>query len=123
MPFTPLGLVEMLANISPSRIAHHFPSDEPKTSSGVYIREATLRAQSTVDTHTHTYDHWGVLVSGSAAVEVNDAVVVYEGLSIIDIKAGKEHKITALTDITWLCIHATSETDPEKIDEVLIKGE
>jgi len=122
MSFQPLGLVEMLAHTSPSRIVHHFPSNGV-TSSGVYIREATLRAQSTVDTHLHTYDHWGVLVSGSAAVDVNGVVVVYDGLSIIDIKANKEHKITALTDIVWLCIHATDETDPSKIDEVLIKGE
>lgn len=106
-----------------SRITHHFPSDDGVTSSGVYIREATLRAQSAVDTHKHTYDHWGILVSGSAAVEVNGEVKVYDGLSIIDIKANKEHKITALTNIVWLCVHATDETDPEKIDEVLIKGE
>jgi quercetin dioxygenase-like cupin family protein len=113
----------MLTGLPASRIKHHFPSDHLVTSSGVYIREATLRAQSQVETHKHTYDHWGVLVSGSAAVEVDGEVIVYDGLSIIDIKADKEHKITALTDIVWLCIHATNETDPAKIDEVLIKGE
>jgi hypothetical protein len=97
-------------------IKHHF-------STGVYIREMGLRAQHYAETHKHEYDHFGILGSGSAAVALDGAVTVHEGPCVIEIKAGKEHTITALTDITWFCVHATSETDPLTIDEVLIKGE
>ena len=95
---------------------HHF-------SAGVYIREMTLKAQHTVETHMHIYDHFGLLGEGRVAVELDRHVEVFEGPCVIEIKAGKEHRITALTDVTWFCIHATSETDAENIDVVLIKGE
>jgi hypothetical protein len=29
--------------------------------------------------------------------------------------------IEALEDAVWFCIHATDETDPEKVDKVLIE--
>jgi mannose-6-phosphate isomerase-like protein (cupin superfamily) len=97
-------------------IKHHF-------SAGTYIREMDLKAHHYADTHKHNYDHFGVLGSGAAAVEIDGCVNVHVGPCVIEIKAGKEHRITALSDLTWFCIHATSETDPLKIDKVLIKGE
>jgi len=39
----------------------------------------------------------------------------------IEIKAGVHHMISALEDVTWFCIHATEETDPLKVDQVLIQ--
>ena len=33
----------------------------------------------------------------------------------------KEHRIFAVTDVVWFCIHATSETDIDKIDDVLLE--
>jgi hypothetical protein len=39
----------------------------------------------------------------------------------INIKADKHHGVLALEDCIWYCIHATSETDPDKVDQVLIK--
>jgi mannose-6-phosphate isomerase-like protein (cupin superfamily) len=97
-------------------IKHHFSKD-------VYIREQGLRAAKDVDTHIHNFDHLGILGSGTAAVELDGSVTVHEGPCVVEIKAGKHHKITALTDITWFCVHATGETDVDKIDRVLIKGE
>ena len=37
------------------------------------------------------------------------------------IVADVAHKIYAVTDIVWFCIHATNETDADKIDHTLIK--
>lgn len=93
---------------------HHF-------SAGVYVREMTLAKDHEVKTHEHSYDHFGLLGSGSALVEVDGTMTVYHGPAVIEIKAGEPHRIQALTDITWFCIHATDVADPEKIDEVLIR--
>jgi hypothetical protein len=38
---------------------------------------------------------------------------------VMTVPAGVEHKITALSDIVWFCVHGTTET--ENIDEVLIE--
>jgi DNA/RNA-binding domain of Phe-tRNA-synthetase-like protein len=49
---------------------------------------------------------------------------VYEAPACIEIKKQTNHMITALEDAVWFCVHATDETDVDRIDEVLIqKGE
>ncbi len=96
-------------------IQHHFLS-------GVYIKGMTLKKDHFSETHEHVYDHFGLLGSGRAAVELGGEVKVYDGPSVVPIVKGRAHRITALTDITWFCIHATEECDPEKVDQVLIKG-
>lgn len=96
-------------------ILHHF-------SSGVYIKQMHLPAGNYAETHEHVYDHFGLLGSGAAKVDLNGVTTSHTGPCVIEIKAGVKHTITALTDIVWFCVHATNETDPEKVDEVLVKG-
>lgn len=96
------------------RIKHHF-------SSGVYIKQMFLEKGHYVMTHEHKYDHFGLLGSGVAVVELDGVEETHKGPCVIEIKAGRKHKITAIEDINWFCIHSTDETDPEKVDEVLIK--
>ena len=93
---------------------HHF-------SSGVYAREMTLKEGFYAETHSHKYDHLSILSSGAVIVESNNESHFYEAPACIEIKAEVKHKITALSDVVWFCIHATEETDIEQLDEVLIK--
>lgn len=95
-------------------IKHHF-------SAGVYVKQMHLKANYCVDTHKHNFDHFGLLGRGSVIVEIDGKQETHTAPSLIIIKADKTHKITALTDIDWFCIHATDMTDPQSIDEVLIK--
>ncbi|MFT4068921.1 hypothetical protein [Paraburkholderia sp.] len=104
--FTPLAI--------DTGVKHHF-------SAGVYVREMCLAADHEVQTHEHIYDHFGILGAGSVIVELEGEMSVHHGPCVIEIKAGNKHKIRALTDIVWFCVHATDVADPEKIDEVLIK--
>ncbi len=87
---------------------HHFAG-------GVYAREQTLKAGYEVEKHEHDYDHLSFLCSGSALVEVDGDLTHLEGPCALEVKAGKKHRIQALTDIVWLCIHAESVADPEII--------
>lgn len=90
-------------------IAHHF-------SSGVYAKETHIPAGKVLTQHVHSFDHLSVLASGSAMVEVDGVGELMTGPTVVTIKAHKEHKVTSLTDVVWFCIHATDETDPEKVD-------
>jgi len=92
---------------------HHFAA-------GVYAKEAFVPAGYEVSKHTHAYSHLSILASGKAMVVAGDVGTVYTGPACIEIKAGIAHHITAITDVVWFCIHATDETDVEKVDEVLI---
>jgi len=94
-------------------IKHHFTN-------GVYAKEMHLPKDHFAVTHKHAYDHISMLYKGSVIVELEGVPEQYEAPAFIMIKAGQEHKITALDDAIWFCVHETSETDVEKIDRVAI---
>jgi quercetin dioxygenase-like cupin family protein len=98
-------------------IVHHMPT----VGNPVYIKQMHLAAGHVVETHQHEYTHYGLLGEGAAHVEVDGKATEHTGPCVITIEAGKRHKITAMTNITWFCIHATDEIDVAAIDNVLIK--
>lgn len=94
-------------------VVHHF-------SQGMYAKRMVLKEGFAIGTHKHTFTHMSILAKGVARVEANGESKVYEAGECIEIAANIEHRIFALEDIVWFCIHATSVTDPELIDETLI---
>lgn len=97
-------------------IVHHFGG-------GVYAKEAVIRKGYFAEQHEHPYDHLSILASGRVLVEVDGVPKEYQGTHCITIAAGKAHKVTALEDSVWFCIHATDETDPSKVDDVILNRE
>lgn len=97
-------------------IVHHF-------SDGLYAKETHIKAGETLVQHKHNYSHLSVVAKGKVAVVSNDDIQIIEAPACIEIKAGENHGVKAITDVVWYCIHATEETDPSKVDEVLIKGD
>jgi len=121
-------------------ISHHF-------SDGVYARKMLLPAGHYAVTHAHEYDHLSILAAGRVTLEVDGdsreliaptcvtilankhhQIVAVDGDSreliaptCVTILANKHHQIVALEDAVWFCIHATDETDVDKLDEVLIR--
>ena len=70
--------------------------------------------------YAHKYSHLSILAKGKVLVKTDDFEQEYVAPACIDIKANVNHLIEALEDTVWYCIHATNETDVDKIDEVLI---
>ncbi len=98
-------------------IGHHFAA-------GLYAKESIIPANHYVMKHTHSYSHLSILAVGRAIVKAGDTQIEYEGPACIEIAANVPHEVIALTNVIWYCIHATDETDVDKVDEVLInKGE
>ena len=95
-------------------ISHHF-------SDGLYAKEMTLKKGYIATSHSHKYSHLSILAKGDVYVRVNGVISYYMAPACIEIKAEEIHEIQALSDVVWYCIHATDETDINKIDEVLIK--
>lgn len=98
-------------------VEHHMPSGEDK----VYIKETGIPAGQEVAMHSHTFTHKSVLVSGTAMVNVENRHIHLTGPAVLTVERGKQHSVRALTDVVWLCIHATDETDPERIDHAIVK--
>lgn len=97
-------------------INHHF-------SDGLYAKETHIKAGEMLLQHKHTYSHLSVVAKGKVAVVSDEGTQIIEAPACIEIKAGANHGVKAITDVVWYCIHATEETDPSKVDEVLIKGD
>jgi quercetin dioxygenase-like cupin family protein len=97
------------------QIQHFFSGRE-------YAKQMTLPAGHYAETHEHQYDHISILAAGEVLVCIDGAVTKLVGPTAIVIPANKIHRIDAITDSVWFCVHATDETDPEKVDDVLIKG-
>jgi hypothetical protein len=97
-------------------VKHHF-------SSGVYAKHMEIPDKFEVLTHKHEYSHLSILATGCVIVEVDGESTIHYAPAVIDIDAGKEHKITTVNGkATWFCIHGVSEEYSEsEIDEVLIQ--
>ena len=95
-------------------IRHHFSGRE-------YAKQMTLPAGHYAETHEHVYDHISILAVGHVFVEIDGVRREMHGPDAIVIPAGRKHRIEAITDSVWFCVHATEETDPSKVDETLIK--
>lgn len=96
------------------KIKHFFSGRE-------YAKRMTLPAGHYAETHSHNYDHLSILAQGEVVVTIDGNESRYVGPECIVIPANAVHRIDALTDSVWFCVHATDETDPEKVDAVLIK--
>jgi quercetin dioxygenase-like cupin family protein len=95
-------------------ITHHF-------SSGLYAKECMFPKGAQIVQHKHNYDHLSILAKGKVMVVVDDKEIEVSAPACLKIEADKHHGVLALEDCVWYCIHATSETDPDKVDQVLIK--
>lgn len=101
-------------------VLHYFPTE----GNPVYMRRMQAHAGLRIGSHKHTYEHYSILCSGKARVTYAEETEEHIAPSVMVVPAGVEHCIEALTDIVWLCVHGTAETDRDSIDEVLIaKGE
>ena len=96
-------------------IVHHFIGDD------LYAKQMTLPADHRAVTHKHNFSHISVLSKGTASVRVDGVQETYHAPAFVEIKAGIEHEIIAMTDTTWYCIHVTDVKDPEKVDHTLIE--
>lgn len=95
-------------------IKHYFSGRE-------YAKEMTLPRGKFAETHVHHFDHLSILACGTVTVTIDGVEEMHVGPTCITIGAGQVHRIEALTDSVWYCVHAHEGNDPEAVDSVLIK--
>lgn len=72
------------------------------------IRSFKIKAGSELVTHKHPYDHASFLLSGEVQLKAGDTVSHLVAPRMVEIKAGIEHGIYAVTDCEWECRHLLS---------------
>jgi quercetin dioxygenase-like cupin family protein len=76
------------------------------------MRRMKAKAGRVIGSHKHTYDHYSILCTGLVKVEYDGGEVEwYESGDAITVPAGVEHRITAISDIVWFCIHGVDDAD------------
>lgn len=92
-----------------------------KYAPGVYVREIFIPKGMVVVGKIHKHDHPNFLMKGEVIVytEFGGTERLKAPLSMIS-KAGTKRVVAALEDTVWITVHATCETDLEKIEDHVI---
>jgi quercetin dioxygenase-like cupin family protein len=94
-------------------VQHHFGGD-------VYAKETFIPMGVELAQHEHPFDHLSILAAGRVLVHCDGVSKLFSAPACIEIKAGVQHMVTALTDVRWYCVHATKEKDPAKVDAAIL---
>jgi hypothetical protein len=87
---------------------------------GLYAREAVIPKGVTMVGKIHLTGHINVLLSGTIDVMTELGVQRYVGPAVIISQAGEQKIGYAVTETTWVSIHATTETDLAKLEQQLV---
>ena len=93
-------------------VQHHFGP-------GIYLREVFFPAGIYVMGHAHKKPTMNILLKGKMAVMVNGEARVIEGPYIFNSEPGRKFAYV-IEDCVFQNLHATEETDLEKIEEIFI---
>jgi len=91
---------------------------------GMYVRQITLPKGSMCVGKIHKHEHPNFLMSGKVQVVTeNGGCEILTAPMVMISPAGTKRAVHALEDTVWVTVHATNETDLEKIeDEVIAKS-
>jgi hypothetical protein len=97
----------------PEEVRHHF-------SDGVYARELSIPAGSVVVGKIHRRAHLNFLMKGDISVLTEHGIRRIEAPAVIRSSPGIKRAGYAHADTVWITVHATQETDLERIEDQVI---
>ena len=90
---------------------------------GMYVRELVIEKDSLVIGKIHRHEHVVMLMKGDATVYTQDKCERIKGPKIWISPAGVKRVVYAHKECTFATVHATNETDLDKIEEWVIVPE
>ena len=100
-------------------VKHHF-------SVGSYVREIFMPAGSVVIGKEHATRHLNIVISGRCTVWTVDGKHVYDakdGPITFESMAGVKKVLYMHTDVIWMTVHPTDETDQARLENIFIRPE
>lgn len=86
---------------------------------GIYTLEIIIPKGGYVKQHSHQYEHTSILAQGRVDVIADGVKSTLVAPTVLSLKEGVNHEIIAYEDSIWYCIHQTSETDINKVEDSL----
>jgi len=87
---------------------------------GIYARMIFIPAGGVVVGKIHKHETMNIICKGKIAVATEDGKIVVEGPCVINSSPGIKKAGYAIEDTWWINIHATDETNLDKIEEEFI---
>ena len=87
---------------------------------GAYARQLLIPAGSIVVGKIHKHAHLNMLMVGLAVVATEDGIQEYAAPYVFTSQPGTKRVVAAVTDVIWVTVHVTEETDLAKIEEQII---
>ena len=87
---------------------------------GIYAREIVIPAGTLLTGKIHRTRHLNIVSKGKIAVVTEDGQKIIEAPCTFVAEAGTKRVGFALEDTVWTTIHASQETDLEKLETELI---
>lgn len=95
------------------KTTHHFAP-------GVYMREIFIPKGTCLTGKIHKTEHLNILSQGDLSVYTEDGVKRLKASTVVKSQPGIKRAGFAHEDSVWITVHATTETDVEKIEDMLI---
>lgn len=92
----------------------HFFSD------GLYARKMTMPAGALLVGKEHKQAHLAILLKGQVAVHSKQGECIYAAPYIVNVLPGDKRAFYSVTEVEWMTIHATEETDINIIESTLV---
>lgn len=116
---TPNSTITALENL----ISHLPQADIPLDhffSDGLYGRKMTMPASALLVGKTHKHNHFAILLKGEVAVTSRQGRALFVAPYVFNVVAGDKRAFFSVTEVEWLTIHATDETDIKVLEDTLV---
>jgi hypothetical protein len=87
---------------------------------GMYVREIFMPKDIIVVSKIHKKKHPYFVLKGKAEVVTDENIVIIKAPYFGITESGTKRVLKILEDMVWITVHATKETDLEKIEEEII---
>ncbi len=87
---------------------------------GLYIREITMPAGYLAVTKIHKYSHAAFVLRGTVTIIEEGGMRTVSGPASFVTRAGTKRIVYCHTEVVWTTVHATRETDIDKIEDEII---
>ena len=98
-----------------AEVSHHFAP-------GLYARRVYLTAGAVYTGAVHKTEHLIMLAKGKVEIVTEDGTATFFAGDIITCKPGMKNAVCAIEDSIWANFFPTTETDPEKLVELLTES-
>ncbi len=88
---------------------------------GLYVRELTVPAGHVIVGKIHKHETLNILLKGSALLACDGKIEKVSAPLTFVSGPGRQKAAIALEDMTWMNVHATTETDLVKIEQEFIE--